>query len=46
VSLSCPILTKVEMCRKIFVRTINVKFHKRPSGGNAPLLYGRKDGRT
>ena len=38
---SYDILMKLEYCRQIFERKVNMKFHQNPSSGGRVVLYGR-----
>ena len=40
---SCPILTKLEVCRHIFEKYSNIKFHENPSSGSWVVASGLTD---
>ena len=42
----CRILTKFGVCRKIFVKVGNTKFHENSSGGSRTEIFGTTDRQT
>ena len=41
--LFCPILMKLEFCRRNFEKSPNIKFHENPSSGSRVVPCGRTD---